>query len=145
MPIVRPILRVVDVGVADVEDARQIVVGVIDDMDLHAADAAVGFRPIAPFSQRDGGGIDQPDEVAAVASALTVETLGDLFERIGEECDRPALVGVAEGRMRKRAAAEVIMVLGIGVPAGLQRPKAVEVAELREDQRRQMVLKNDLS
>jgi hypothetical protein len=59
---------------------------------------------------------------------LTVEKLGDLFERIGEDRDRPTLVGVAEGRMRKRAAGEVIMVLGTGVPAGLQRPKAVEVA-----------------
>ena len=50
------------------------------------------------------------------------------FERIGEDRDRPTLVGVAEGRMRKRAAGEVIMVLGTGVPAGLQRPKAVGVA-----------------
>ena len=132
-------MRVVDVGVADVEDARQIVMGIIDDMDLHAADATVGLGPIAQFSQRDGGGIDQPDEVAAVASALTVEKLGDLFERIGEDGDRPTLVGVAEGRMRKRAAGEVIMVLGTGVPAGLQRPKAVEVAQLREDQRHQMI------
>ena len=41
--------------------------------------------------------------------------------------------------MRKRAAGEVIMVLAIGVPAGLQRPKAVEVAQLGEDQRHQMI------
>ena len=88
-------LRVVDVGVADVEDARQIVVGVVDDMDLHAADAAVGLRPIAQFSQRDRRRIDQADEVAAVASALTVEKLGDLLERIGEDFDRPTFVGVA--------------------------------------------------
>jgi hypothetical protein len=121
-------LRGVDVGVADVEDARQIMVGVIDDMDLHGADAAVGLRPIAQFSQRDRRRIDQADEVAAVASALTVEQLGDLLERIGEDFDRPTFVSVAEGRMRKRAAAEGMMVLGIGVPAGLQRPKAVEVA-----------------
>ena len=41
--------------------------------------------------------------------------------------------------MRKRAAGEMIMVLAIGVPAGLQRPKAVEVAQLRKDQRHQMI------
>ena len=70
---------------------------------------------------------------------MTVEKLGDLFERIGEDGDRPTLVGVAECRMRKRAAGEVIMMLGTGVPAGLQRPKAVEVAQLREDQRHQMI------
>jgi hypothetical protein len=64
-------------------------------MDLHAADAAVELQSNRTISQRDRPRIDQADEVAAVASALTVEKLDDLFERIGEDFDRPTFVGVA--------------------------------------------------
>ena len=57
-------LRVVDVGVADVEDARQIVMGIIDDMDLHAADAPVPLRPGTQLAKWDGRRIDEAQQRA---------------------------------------------------------------------------------
>jgi len=63
----------------------------------------------------------------------------DEIESLEKDFDRPAFVGVAESRRGQRAAPQMIMMLGIGVPAGFQRPKAVEIAELSENKRKQMI------
>src|SRR6202167_1905600 len=66
-------LRVVDVGVGNVQDPRQIGVRIVEDVDFHAADTAVRLGPGAKFSQRDRRRVDQTDELATLVAGLAIQ------------------------------------------------------------------------
>src|SRR5262249_54819058 len=127
-------LDIVDIGVGDVEEARAIGLRVIDDMHLHAANAAVALRPSAESAERDGGRIDDAQHVAAVAAGGAVELACDAVEGLGEDGDGPDLAGIRDGRAGHRIGAEMTMMLAIGVPAGLEAAQAPGGADLGEDE-----------
>ena len=104
-------------------------------MRLHAANAAVGLGPVAQRTERNGGRIDQAQQGLAVAAGPAIDVLCEQLEGLGEDGGGPALIGVGEGRARQGCAAQVVVMLAVGVPAGLQRAKAVEAAQLGVDQR----------
>src|SRR6202022_4693918 len=119
-----PDLGVVDVGIGDVEDARIIGLRVKDDMHLQAADAPVRFGPTAQFAERNGGRIDQLDHRRAVASRLPIELAGHPAEGLGEEPNRAPFVRIAQGRAHQRTAAQMVMMLTVGVPTRFQAAQA---------------------
>jgi hypothetical protein len=99
-------LGVIDVGIGDVEDARTIKVRIIDDMHLHAADAAIRLGPIAALAERDGRGIDQPQHGRALMARVPVELVGKQAESLGKDGNGPAPAGIRQGRAPQQVAAE---------------------------------------
>jgi hypothetical protein len=130
---------VVDVGVGDGQHARAVGVGIMDDMQLHAADAAVRPGPAAQLAERDGSRVDQPQQCRAFTAHLPVDLAGKKGEGPGKHGGGAAAVGIRQGRTRQRPAAQMIMVLAVGVPARFHAAQAAGAAELGVDQRHQMV------
>ena len=126
---------VVDVGVGDVEDARQVGAGVVGDVHLHAARAPVRLRPAAQLAERDRGRVDQPERGAGVAPGAPVDLAREHGEGLREDRRGAARAGVRQRRARHGRRAEVVMVLGAGVPARLEGAQARHPAELGEDER----------
>ncbi|MEY9718685.1 hypothetical protein ABIA22_001175 [Sinorhizobium fredii] len=75
----------------------------------------------------------------AVAARLPVELAGQPGEGLGKDGNRAAGVGIGKGRAPQPAAAEVIVVLAVGVPAGFQAAQARRAAQLGIDQHHQMI------
>ena len=134
-----PDLGVVDVGIGDVEDARIVGLRVKDDMHLQAADAPVRFGPIAQLAKRNGGCIDQLHHLCAVASGLPIELTCHQAEGFSEDRNGSPFVGIGQGRAHQRTAAQMVVMLAIGVPTRFQPPQADCRGELGIDQRQQMV------
>ena len=132
-------LGVVDVGIGDVEDARAIELRIVDDMQLHATDAAIRFGPIAQLAERNGGRVDQPQHCRALAPQLTLELARKQAESLGKDGKGPPPARIRQRRTPQQAAAEMVVVLAVGVPAGFQAAQAVGTAELGEDQHHQMI------
>jgi len=108
-------------------------------MHLQAADAPVRFGPIAQLAERNGGRIDQLDHRRAVAPRLPIQLTGHQAEGLGEDRNGSPLVGVGQGRAHQRAAAQMVMMLTVGIPTRFQTPQADRRGELGVDQRQQMV------
>lgn len=108
-------------------------------MHLQPADAPVRFGPVAQLAERDGRRIDQLHHGRAVASRLPIELAGDQAEGLGEDRNGSPLVGIGQGRADQRAAAQVVMMLAVGVPTRFQAAQADGRGKLGIDQRQQMV------
>ena len=132
-------MGVVDVGVGDVEDLRQIAAGIVDDMGLHAADAAVGLGPFEQFSQWDGRRVDQAQHFLGLGPGRAIGQTGDHRQDLGEGFDRPARVGVGKRRARDRLAAQMIVGVGVGVPARFERAQRRRAGDLGVDQHHQVL------
>jgi hypothetical protein len=132
-------LGVVNVGIGDVEDARVIGLRVKDDMHLQAADAPVRFGPVAQPAERNGRRIDQLHHRRAVASRLPIQLACDQAEGLSEDRNRSSFVRIGQGRAYQRTAAQMVMMLAVGVPTRFQDPQAGGRGELGVDQRHQMV------
>jgi hypothetical protein len=132
-------LGVVNVGIGDVEDARVVGLRVKDDMHLQAADAPVRFGPVAQLAERNGGRIDQLHHRRTVASRLPIQLACDQAEGLGEERNGSPFVRIGQGRAHQRTAAQMVMILAVGVPTRFQAPQADGRAELGVEQRQQMV------
>lgn len=132
-------LRVVDVGIGDVEDARAIGPRIVDDVHLHPANAAVRLGPVAQLAERDRGGVDQPHHGRTFAAHLPEELAGHQGEGLGEDGHGAAPARIRHRRAPQPRAAEMIVVLAVGVPARFQAAKARRAAELGEDQDHQVI------
>jgi hypothetical protein len=108
-------------------------------MHLQTADAPVRFGPIAQLAERNRGRIDQLDHVRAVAPRLPIQLAGHQTEGLGEDRNGSPPIGIAQGRAHQRAAAQMVMMLTVGVPTRFQPPQADGRRELGVDQRQQMV------
>src|SRR5207244_12173982 len=97
-----------------------LVLRVKDDMHLQTADATVRFGPVAQRAKRNGGCIDQLDHLRALASGLPIELACHQAEGLGEDRHGPPFVGIGQGRAHQRTAAEMVMMLAMGVPPGFQ-------------------------
>jgi hypothetical protein len=58
---------------------------------------------------------------------------------VGEHAHRTALVGIRDGAAGNLADVEMIMMLDIGVKRDFKPAQGVDMAQLHEDQRRQMI------
>jgi hypothetical protein len=125
--------------VGDVEDVRLASVRIVNHVHLHAADAAIGFGPVADLAERDGGGIDQAQQKVAIAAGLAIQLGGDQAESLGKHRHGAAFAGIRQRRTPQRCAAQVIVVLDIGIPALQQAAQAPGAAQLGIDQRHQMI------
>jgi hypothetical protein len=108
-------------------------------MHLQAADAPVRFGPIAQLAERDGGRIDQLHHRRAVAPRLPIQLACHPAEGLSEERNRSPFVGIAQGRAHERTAAQMVMMVTVGVPTRFQAAQADGRGELGVDQRQQMV------
>ena len=108
-------------------------------MHLQAADAPVRFGPIAQLAERNGGRIDQPQHCRAVASRLPIQLACHQAEGLSEERNRSSFVRIGQGRAHERTAAQMVMMLTVGIPARFQAAQAAGRGKLGVDQRQQMV------
>jgi hypothetical protein len=74
-----------------------------------------------------------------VVPRLPIQLAGHQVEGLGEDRNRSPFVCIGQGRTQQRTAAQVVMMLAIGVPTRLQAPQAGRRGELGVDQRQQMV------
>ena len=72
--------------------------------------------PVAQLTERDGRRIDQLDHCRAVAPRLPIELACDQTEDLGEERNRAPFVGIGQGRADQRAAAQMVVMLAMGIP-----------------------------
>ena len=107
-------------------------------MHLQAADAPVRFGPIAQLAERNGRCIDQLDHLRTVAPRLPIQLAGHQAESLGEDRNRSPLVRIGQRRAHERAAAQMEMMLTVGIPTRFQPPQADRRGELGVDQRQQM-------
>ena len=84
---------------------------------------------------------DQAQEFLGLGSGRAVGQAGDHRQDPGEGFDRPARVGVGvgEGRAGDRLAAEMIMGVGVGVPARFERAQRRRPRQLGVDQHHQVL------
>ena len=75
----------------------------------------------------------------ASTSGRAVGETGDHRQDLGEGFDRTARVGVSNRRAGDRVAVEVIMGVGVGVPAGFERAQRRRAGELGVDQHHQVL------
>ena len=130
---------IIDIGGRDLDAEGAVVSGIVDDVHLHAVDAAVRTGEVVELAQRNGGRIDEAQELGAVAAGFAVELAGEAREQIGEHADGPASVGFGESGAGERAGAEVIMEAAAGVEGGLEGAQAGRAAELGADQRDEVI------
>ena len=132
-------LDVVDSGRRHRNRGRHVGQGVIDDVQLHAADAAIAARPAAGFVQRHRAGIDQAHHRGALLPRAPVGHRRKHREGLRKDADRPSPIGVCQRRASEFAGAQMIVMLAVGVEGRLQRPKALDLAKLRVHQRHLMI------
>lgn len=130
---------IVDVGVGDVQDARIIGFGIVDDVHLHAADTPVRLDPAAQLAQRDGRRVDEAQHCPAFLTRSGVELACHQAEHVREDRHGPALVGVRQGRALQLAVGQMIVVLTVGVPGLDQAAQAFDADKLGKDQCHQVV------
>src|SRR3974390_799189 len=66
---------IVDVGGSDLDATRAIVLRMVDDVSLHAADAPIRFGPLAHLAQRDRAGIHQAHHLGSLAPRFPARPL----------------------------------------------------------------------
>jgi hypothetical protein len=94
---------------------------------------------VAQFTERDGRGVDQAQHRFPVAPDLAVGERREHRKGIGEHPDRAPGVGIGQRGSRQLCCPQVVMVVGVGIPAGDHAAQTVQPAELSEDQRQQVV------
>jgi len=132
-------LDIIDGGGRDLDAMRAIGIRIIGDVYLHAADTPIPSCPPAQLAQRHGAGIDQPDHLRPFAPRRPVNHPRQHREGIGKHTDRTAFVGIRQRRAGKLIDVEMIMMLGVDVEGQFEPAQRVGVAQLREDQRHQMI------
>ena len=91
------------------------------------------------FPNGMGVEFDQAHEFLGLGSGRAVGQAGDHRQDPGEGFDRPARVGVGEGGAGDRLAAEMIMGVGVGVPARFERAQRRRPRQLGVDQHHQVL------
>jgi hypothetical protein len=84
-------------------------------------------------------GVESISFTMAVPSRLPIELAGDQGEGLGEDRNRSPFVGIGQGRADQRAAAQMVVMLPVGIPTRFQAPQAAGRGELGIDERQQMV------
>ena len=130
---------VVDGCGGDLDVTWDIDAGIVDDVQFHAADAPVPRSPLAYLAQRDRAGIDQAHHLGPFAPRLPIRPLRQHRKCLGENADRAARIGIRQRRAGEFADIQMIMMVGIGVEGELEPAQAIGVAQLRENQRHQMI------
>src|ERR1700677_132857 len=132
-------LDVIDVRWRHLDAGRDIAQGVIDDVQLHAADATVPCRPVANLPQWYRTGVDQAHHLRPFAPHLPIRHRRQPSKGLRKNADRTAGIGIRQRRAGQLAGPQMIMVLRIGVEARHHPAQTVVTAQLRVDQRHQMV------
>jgi len=134
-----PDLDIVDGGWGNLERARDIGFGIVDDVHLHAPDAPVPLGPIAELSERDGAGIDEADHLGPFATDLPIGHAGQHRKDPGKDFRRPASIGIRQGRASQLANTDMVMMIAVGVEAQNQCPQTTGMIELGTDESHQMI------
>lgn len=113
--------------------------GIEDRMHLQAMGAPVPVRPAMQLAERDRRGVENADHLRAIPAQLPIRQTGQHGEGLSEHRWRTAMIGVGQCRARDRPRAEMIMMMGVGVPGLLQPAQAVRRTQLGEDQRQKVV------
>ncbi len=126
-------LYVVDIGGGDHRADRHVGHWIVNDVQLHAADAAVPFSPLAQRVQRNRTGVDQANHLRSLLTRPPIRQGRKHREGLRKNPDRPPRIGIRKRRADKLAGAQMVMVLRIGVEAGHQRAQAVKPGQLCVD------------
>src|SRR5215470_7426758 len=132
-------LDVIDVGIRHIDTGRHGALWVIDDVQLHAADAAVPLRPRANLPEWDRAGVDQAHHLHAFAPGLLTGHRRQAGKDLRKNADRTTSIGIRQRRTVQFFGAEMVVVLRICVEAFHHGPQTVVSAELRINQRHQMI------
>jgi diguanylate cyclase (GGDEF)-like protein len=132
-------LNVIDVGSRHLDAGWDITLCIVDDVQLHAADAAVPRRPTANLAQRDRTGVDQAHHLLAFAPQLPACHRRQRREGLRKNAGRTAGIGIRQRRAGQLASSQMIVVLRIGIEAGYHAAQAVVPAQLRIDQRHKVI------
>ena len=132
-------LDIVDVGRRYLDAGRDIGQGIVDDVQLHATDAAIPFGPLADFVQRYRAGVDQAHHFRPLTPCLAIGRVRQHRKDLRKNADRAARIGIRQRRADELIGAQMVMVLRIGVEGSLQRPQAINAGQLRVHQRDQVI------
>src|SRR6202011_6326053 len=100
----------------DRQTARMIRAGIVDDVQLEAAGAAIPVRPGDQLIQRDRRRIDQSQHLRAFPPQRPVGKSRKPLEGLGEDLNRTPCIGIRQRRARQLADAQMVVVMRIGVP-----------------------------
>lgn len=132
-------LDIIDGGLGDLDRVRDVGLGIVDDMHLHAANAAIPFGPAAELAEWDGTGVDQTDHLSPVTTGLSIGHTGQHGENASEDLRRPANIGIRQSRAGQRISTEMVMMIAVGIETQDQRPQATGMIELGIDESHQMI------
>ena len=118
---------------------RDIICRIVDDMHLHATDAAIPLGPFAHRAQWNRAGVDQADHLGSFAPRLPVNSPDQHCKGLCKHTDRTSRIRIRQRGARKLLDRQMIVMLGVGIEAGLQRTQTVGTAQLRIDQGHEMI------
>ena len=128
-------LDVVDGRIRNLDATRTVVVRLIDDVQLHAANASIPGGPFTHLPQRDRTRINQPHHLAAFCPRAAVGLLRQHREGIGENIDRTPAIGIRQRRASNLADAEMVMLMRVGAEGKFEPAQACDAPQLRTHQR----------
>ena len=85
-----------------------------------------------------GIGVESISFTMAVPSRRPIELACEQAEGFGEDRNRSPFAGIGQGRADQRTAAQMVMMLAVGVPTRFQAAQADGRGKLGVDQRQQM-------
>jgi len=132
-------LDVVDGCRRDLDPVWNIGLRIVDNMHLQATNAPIPTGPSAQLPQGDGARVDQAQHLRPFAPRLSIGLLRQHRKRLRENAHGSTRIRVRQRRARQRTHAQMIVILAVGVEAGLNSTQAVDTAQLHVDQRHQMI------
>ena len=130
---------VVDGGWCDLGVTRAVDLKIMQHMQLEAADATIRCGAFELVAQHDGGGINQLQHRPGFVPHPTAEPGDKALKDVRENANRAALVGISQRRTRKPPAVQMIVMIGLGIEARLQRPQTRRSRKLCINQSHQML------
>ncbi len=132
-------LDIVDGRGRDLDAPRVIGRGIVDDVELETARAPIPLGPTHDLLERDWGRIDEPQHLGTLPLQRMIRQAGEHGEGLREDRDGPARVGIRQRRASHRTGPEMIVMMRMGVPDGLESAQALNAAKLGEREHDEMV------
>src|SRR5215475_10581373 len=132
-------LDIIDVGGGDLDAVRHVGCWIVDHVHLHAAKASIPFGPFTDLAQRDRARIDQAHHRAPLLPGAAIRLFHQHRQGLRKHRGRTTCVCVPQRRTGKLADPQMVVMMGVGIEAGDQPPQPTGTAQLRVDQRHQMI------
>jgi len=99
----------------------------------------IPFRPSTQLAKRNRACVNQLHHRGALAPCLPIGRCRKHREGFGKYLRRPPRARIRQCRASDLARTQMVMLMCVGVEGRFQPPQTVDVAQLREDQRHQMI------